>query len=129
MSDFLEKHGINLEKPQITSEVSSFSAPKREKQSIFTFSDGIHFARFIISNQDELKDFAADLMPVHHYTRSYNAACCGESKKTWKTLLNNFTYQFIVNSIQKHPSFLPKIKSILKVEKILIKKEGAEFIF
>ena len=93
MSDFLEKHGISLEKPDIKNPSLPLEKPKERYikfSEVFTFEDSIHFARFILSNKDELKEYKL-IIPILSSTTAYNRACCGDSRRNWQRIIDGFS--------------------------------------
>lgn len=124
MSDFLEKHGISLEKPEIKNPSLPPEKPKEKYvkfSEVFTFEDSIHFARFILSNKEELKEYKL-IIPILSSTTAYNRACCGDSRRNWQRIIDGFSKDFI-KSIISDEKAISLVKSLLHTKKIIYKSE------
>lgn len=126
MSDFLEKHGISLEKPRIEDAPISSLLVEKEKyikiSEVFTFDNPIHFARFVLSNKDSLKDFSLSV-PILNSVTAYNRACCGDSRRNWQRIIDGFSRDFIKSLISDEKAvFL--IKSLLHTGKVIYKSKS-----
>lgn len=125
MSNFLEKHGISLEKPEIKDSVSSQPKEPKEKyvkfSEVFIFEDSIHFARFVLSNKDELKEYKL-IIPILNSTAAYSRACCGDSRRNWQKIIDAFSKDFI-KSITSDDKAISLIKSLLHTKKVIYKSE------